>query len=207
MDLHELKKEQLKLAPRIILKDSFIKPKTIGAVDCVLVGSKLLACVVVCDFPSFEVKEKKTFVLPDPLPYKPGFAAYRELPAIVEAFNMLEEEPDLLLIKGHGIIHPRKFGIAAHLGLVLNLPTIGVTEKLLIGTVEKGKVFLKDEIAGFEIKTKEHANPLYVSPGHQVAIGTVLNLIPKMIKYPHKLPEPLHLAHKIAKKKAKKLEE
>ena len=151
MDLLELKKEQLRLAPRITLKDSFSKFNTIGGADCVQIGNKLLATVVVCSFPSLELKEKKTFILPDPLPYRPGFSAYREMPAIIEAFNLLDEEPDILLVKSPGIIHPRKFGMASHLGLALNKSTIGVTEKILVGKVEKGKVLVRDEIVGFEI--------------------------------------------------------
>jgi deoxyribonuclease V len=205
MDLFELKKEQLKLAPRIILNDSFTTVKTIGGIECNQAGDKLLACIVVCQYPSMEVLEEKSFLLNDPLPYRPGFIAYREMPAMIEAVNKLENEPDLLLVKGPGILHPRKIGIASHLGLALNLPTIGVSEKLTYGKVENGKVMVRGEVMGFEIITREYAKPVYVSPGHQVSIGAVLNIIPKTIQHPHKLPEPLHLAHKYGKKKAKRV--
>ena len=205
MDLIEFKREQVKLAPRVVLRDGFSKINTIGGVDCVPCGTGLLACVVVCTFPSLQLKEKKTFLLHNPLPYVQDFMAYRELPAIVEAFNLLEEEPDLLLVDGAGIMHPRRFDLASHLGLSLNKPAIGVSEHLSFGTVEKGKVLDQGEILAFEITTREHARPLYFSPGHLVSLGTILDLIPKTIQLPHKLPEPLHLAHKIAKRKVEKI--
>lgn len=207
MDVIELKREQLKLAPKISLNDGFNKIKTLGGAECVQMGSKLLASVVVCEFPSLKFKEKKTYLLDNPLPYRPGFLAYREMPAIIEAYNQLEEEPNVLLVKGPGVLHPLKIGLASHLGLVLNKPTIGVQDKLFVGKVEKGKVIVDNEILGFEITTKNFSNPLYVSPGHLISLGSVLNTIPKTIVFPHKLPEPLHLAHKIARKKASKMRE
>lgn len=205
MDLYELKKEQLKLASKIILQDGFDKISTIGGAECIPVGSKLLACVVVCKFPSLQLKEKKTYLLDDPLPYHPEFLAYREMPAIIEAYNKLEEEPDVLLVTGPGIIHPRKIGIASHLGLALNKSTIGVQDKLIIGNVECGKITVNREIVGFEIKTKEHAKPIYVSPGYFISLGSVLNITLKTIVYPHKMPEPIHIARKIGVKIVKQM--
>lgn len=203
MDLHELKREQAKLSYRVSLEDAFSDIKTIGAAECQVLGTKLLATVVVCEFPSFEVKEQKSYVLDNPLPHKPGFVAYREMPAIIAAFNQLEEEPDLLLVKGEGVLHPRRLGIASHLGVELNIPTIGVQDKITFGDLQDGKVLLNGEISGFEIKTKDFSNPLFVSPGHNISLDTVLKIIPKMIVHPHKLPEPLHIAHKLGRKALK----
>ena len=205
MDVVELKREQLKLASKIVLRDGFPSTKTIAGVDCIPVQDKLLACIVVCEFPSLKILEKKTYLLHDPLPYREGFQAYREMPAMIEAYNKLDQEPDLILVNGHGIVHPRKIGLASHLGLALNKPTIGVGESLSVGRVEKGKIILYNEIVGFEIKTREFSKPVYVSPGHLVSLGTVLNILPQTIQYPHKMPEPLHMAHKIGKKKVKEM--
>lgn len=204
MDLYELKKEQYKLAKKIILRDSFTKIKTIGGIDCAQTKDKIIACVTVCEFPSLKIIEKQTAILPDPLPYKPGFLAYREMPAIIEAFNKLEQEPDLILVDGPGILHPRKIGIASHLGLALNKPSVGVAKKIFFGKAENGKIYLDKELAGFEVETREHANSLYVSPGHLVSLGTTLSVVQQAIKPPHKLPEPLHLAYKFAKKEMEK---
>jgi len=203
MDTFDLKKEQLRFARRIILKDSVSQIKTIGGIECIQAGDNLLACVVVCKFPSLEVLETKTFLLHSPLPYKPGFIAYREMPAMIEAFNSLEQEPDVLIVKGNGILHKRKIGIASHLGLVLNQPTIGISENFRLGKIDNGKVIVNDEVVGFEVITREHAKPIYVSPGHLVSLSSILNLIKQTVIHPHKMPEPLHLAHKIGKKKVK----
>lgn len=203
MDLVELKKEQMKLAAKIVLRDGFTTVKTLGGIDCIAHGNELIAAVVVCGFPSMKLLEAKTYSLADPFRYVPGFQAYREMPAMIEAYNQLEQEPDLLIVSGAGIAHPRRIGIAAHLGLALNKATIGVAETLLVGQVQQGKIMFENEIAGFEIRTREHSNPIYVSPGHLVSLGSVLHIIPQTIQYPHKMPEPLHLAHKVARKKGK----
>ena len=206
MDLVELKREQAKLSYRVKLENSFQEIKTIGAAECQVMGSKLLATVVVCEFPSFKVKEQKSYLLGNPLPYKQGFVAYREMPAIIEAVNQLDEEPDLLLVKGEGIVHPRGLGIAAHLGLELNLATIGIQDSLTFGDLQDGKILIDGQVAGFEIKTKEFSNPLFISPGHNVSLETIKEIIPKTIIHPHKLPEPLHLAHKLGRKVTRKKE-
>ena len=205
MDVVELKREQLKLASKIVLRDGFTSIKTIAGVDCIAVQDKLLACIVVCEFPSLRILEKKTYLLNDALPYREGFQDYREMPAIIEAYNKLDQEPDILLVNGNGIVHPRRIGLASHLGLALNKPTIGIAESLTLGRVEKGKIILYNEIVGFEIKTREFSKPVYVSPGHLISLGSVLNVIPQTIQYPHKMPEPLHLAHKVGKKKGKEM--
>ena len=203
LDTFELKREQHRLANKVLLRDSFDKIKTIGGTECLPVGDKLLAVVTVCEFPSLKLIDKQTYLLDQPLPYKIGFQSYREMPAIIKAFNKLEQEPDVLLVKGMGINHPRKFGIASHLALSLNIATIGIVAKSTTGKIEKGKIMLNNDIVGFEIKTREHANPVYAAPGSNITLGSVLDVVSKSIRFPHKLPEPMHIAHKIAKKKIK----
>lgn len=201
MDPFELKKEQLKLAPKVELRDGFTTIRTIGGAEVMQAGNSLLCAVVVCEFPSMKLLEYKRYLLSDPLPYRPGFEAYREMPAIIEAYNQLEQEPDVLLVKGAGVNHPQRFGIASHLGLVLNHPTIGVDDKCLWGKVEKGKIILESEIVGFEITTREFSNPIYAAPGHLISLGSALNIILQSVQPPHKMPEPLHLARKMARKR------
>jgi deoxyribonuclease V len=201
MDLFELKKEQARLAHKIVLRDSFDKIKTIAGVECFSRGNKLLASIVVCNFPSLEFKESKTYLLHNFLSYHPEFQAYQEMPAIIEAYNSLDEEPDLILVKGTGILHPRKIGLASHLGLALNKPTIGISLKLSLGSLNERKIFYQNELVGFELVSRKHSNPLYVTLGHLVSLGTMLEIVNKSLKFPHKVPEPMHLAHKIGKKK------
>lgn len=207
MDLLELKKEQFKFAGKVVLRDNFNKIETIAGVDCVTAGDQLLAVVVVCKFPSMELKEKKSYLLSAPLPYRAGYEAYRFMPAMIEAVNLLEEEPDVLLVNGPGILHSRKLGIASHLGLSLNLPTVGITDNLSFGNIENGKILVNGNLTGFEVTTRKHSRPIYISPGHLISLGSVLNFVKQTICPPHKMPEPLHLAHKIAKKKVKKVQE
>ncbi len=207
MDLLELKKEQLRLAEKIVLADrvNIREIKTVGGAECVHVGDDLVAVVVVCEFPAMKLLEKQTYRLSNPLGFRNGYQAYREMPAIIEAFNKLEQEPEVLLVKGTGIIHPRRFGIASHIGLALNVPTVGVAAKLNLGSVENGKVIVDSEVRGFEFRTREHANPIYISPGHLVSLGSVLGIMSKLVIPPHKMPEPLHIAHKIGRKMSKKV--
>ena len=87
MDVKIFKKEQLKLASKVLLQDNFNSIKTIAGVSCIQTGEDLLASVVVCTYPGMEIKEEQTFLLHDPLPHRPGFVAYREMPAIIEAYN------------------------------------------------------------------------------------------------------------------------
>jgi len=208
MDTFDLRKEQQRLASKIVLRDGFEQVKTIAGIDTQIVDkNKLLACIVVCEYPSLKILETQTYTLNDPLPYKPGFQAYREMPAMIEAYNQLDQEPDVLFVKGEGILHPRRMGVASHLGLSLNQATIGITPSLTLGKVNEGKIIYDNEICGFEIKTKEHANPVYVSPGHLITLGSALEIVTKTLRYPHKMPEPLHLAHKTLKGMTKNNEE
>ncbi len=203
MDTFELKREQRKLAYKVILRDNFDRIETIGGITCVSSGKNILATVVVLN-KQLELLEKQSYLFENSLSYKLGFEGFREVPAMIEAVNLLEKEPDVLLVSGEGVLHPR-LGVASHLGFSLNIPTIGVSEKLVTGKVENGKVFVSGEIKGFEVTTKEFARPVYISPGHLISLGSCLDLVRKTLKQPHKLPEPLHIAQRVAKKKVKRV--
>lgn len=205
MNLEDLKKEQTKLAAQVSLQDGFKKAKLLGGVDTVVVGKTVVACVVVVDAKSFEILDQQVAVAQAAIPYVSGLLAYRLLPATVEAYNKLVTQPDVLLVAGQGIAHPRHFGFASHLGLLINKPTIGVAQSLLVGTVERGKIVFDGEHVGFEATTREHARPVYVSPGHQVTLGSAISIVKDCIVPPHKMPEPIHLAHKFARQEAKRL--
>ncbi|MBW3003156.1 endonuclease V, partial [Candidatus Woesearchaeota archaeon] len=190
----KFKKEQFKLAEKVEIKDSFSKVKTIAAVDQAFTDKKTISGIVVLDFKTMEVIEKKFVVVDTKFPYMPTYLGFREGPAIVEAFNKLEKKPDLLMVDGHGIAHPRRIGLASHVGLMLDIPTIGVAKKLVVGEVQDGKIYFDKEFRGFEIITKEFAKPVYVSPGHKIGLGTTLNIVKATLKG-HKLPEPMQIAH------------
>ena len=138
------------------------------------------------------------------IPYIPGFLCFREGPAILEAFNKLENKPDLIMIKGHGIIHQR-LGLASYVGIILGLPVIGIANKLLYGEIKNNKIYIDGKLKGYELKTKEHGNPIYISAGNKITVTKSLELVKQFIKSPHKLPEPLFLAQKYIKKVIREL--
>lgn len=195
----ELMREQLKLSENVILNDSFKKVETIAGIDQTYVENNIISCIAVCNAKTLEVIEKQTATVPSNFPYIPGLLAYREMPAMVEAYSKLQTTPDVIIVDGHGIAHPRRLGLASHFGLVISRPTIGVARTLVIGKVDHGKIYVEKEMRGFELKTKEHAKPIYVSPGHMISLGTALKIVRETTRHPHKLPEPLHIAHRGAR--------
>jgi len=204
VDLRKLKKEQLDLAKKVSTKDEIEELNLIAGCNQSFVDYKIISSIVVLDFKTLEVIEEQQAEVKAMMPYIPGFLSYRETPAVIEVFNKLENRPDVLLVEANGILHPRKLGMASHLGLSLDIPTIGVAKKLLCGEVKNSKIYVDGELRGMVLVTKEHANPLYISPGHKVNLKKAMEIIKQCIKLPHKLPEPLHLAHRYAKRLRKK---
>ncbi|MBI5398199.1 endonuclease V [Candidatus Woesearchaeota archaeon] len=197
MRITELKKEQIRLAKKVTTKDEFAEIKRIAGCDQAFVGNQVISAVVVLTFPALEVLEKKFGVADAPIPYVPGFRSYREAPAVVEAFGKLKEKPDMLLCDAHGILHERRIGMASHLGILLDVPTIGISTNLLVGEVRDDKIYVENELRGMLLKTKEYAKPIYVSPGHRVSLKSAVEIVQKCLTG-HKLPEPIHQAHKFA---------
>mgnify|MGYP001587100410 CR=1 FL=1 len=198
VDLAKVKEEQLKLAKKVTLKDSFEKLELIAGVDCAYNQHEAIAAIVVCDYNSLNVKEKVFAILKAKIPYLKGFLAYREGPSISEAYAKLETKPDLVIFDGNGILHPRKIGLASHMGVLLDIASIGIAKQLLVGEVKGNKVYVEKEALGELIVTKEHSKPIYISPGHKISLKSSIEVVKHCIKFPHKLPEPLHLAHRYA---------
>jgi deoxyribonuclease V len=138
-------------------------------------------------------------------PYVPGFLGFREVPALVAAWSRLPEKPDLIMVDGHGIAHPRRLGIATHLGLVLDLPTIGVAKSLLVGQVvplpdiagAEAPILWRGAVIGMALRLRPRANPVYVSTGHRVSLATALAWV-KCTATGHRLPAPTRAAHEAA---------
>ena len=198
LDLKKLSAEQQKLAGKVILSDSFEKIRLVAGVDCAYSGDKIIAAIAVCDFKTMQVKEEKFCIIDAKVPYMKGFLAYREGPAISEAYSRLENKPDVLIFDGHGISHPRKCGLASHMGVLLNQPSIGVAKQLLAGEIKGNIVYIDKQACAELITTREHSKPVYVSPGHKISLRTSVEIAKNCIKFPHKLPEPLHIAHRLA---------
>jgi deoxyribonuclease V len=195
LEIERLKEEQKKLSRKLILKDDFSEPATLAGCEIVFTQDEMIAVVVVLDYKTHALIDKKYFVTKPKIPYIPLFQSYREVPAVIEAINLLSIKPDLIIYDGCGILHPIKMGCAAHLGLLLDTPTIGVSKKYGVGTLKDGIVYIDDEKRAVELSTKEHANPLYISPGHRISLKTSEEIVRSCLKDGSKLPEPLRIAH------------
>lgn len=208
IDKDKLRSEQKRIADEVILRDEFDKIKLLAGVDISYYDNNkmMVTAIVVCNYKTMEIIEKKYSVMPVKFPYIANYLGYREGPGIVDVFSKLENKPDVLMIDGNGIIHPRKLGLASHIGLMLDISTLGVSKNITCGKLSLGKVYMENDFVGIQVKTKEHGNPLYVSPGHKITIGTSLDVVEHSVRPPHKMPEPIHLAHKYARKIKKDFE-
>jgi deoxyribonuclease V len=162
---------------------------------------KIVSAIVLLDYPDLQFLDYAYAVLPVEFPYIPGLLAFREAPALLAAFRKLSIRPDLVVIDGGGINHPRFAGLATHIGVLLDIPTIGVTKKLLCGTGELPTVEgdarvirYENREVGYYLKSKKGCRPIIVAPGHNVALQTALQLMKACIRR-HKLPEPVRIAH------------
>lgn len=163
------------------------------------------AAVVILDYQTLEVVEFARAQLPTAYPYIPGLLTFREAPVILSAFDKIQQEPDIVVFDGMGRIHPRKMGIASHLGLWLNKPTIGVGKTHFIGEymmpdTQKGAhtpLIYQGEQLGAVLRTRTNTKPVYISAGHRADIASALKVIlhttPK-----YRLPEPIRQAHNAA---------
>lgn len=181
------------------------KIKTIAAFDCSNVDRTLIAAVVVVDAKTLEVIEKKTLIKPSPAPYIPGYVAFREGPLILELYYSLEHEPDVLLLDGEGICHIDGAGLASYVGVELAKPSIGVQQDVFVGDQQGDDVIVEGKRAAKKIITKQYARPLFISPGTMIDVDVAAALCLSLVKPPHKLPEPLHIAHRVADKTADRI--
>ncbi len=189
------------------LRDRLPKPHRIAGVDVALPrgGRIARAAVVVLSFPELQLLEQVTAERPVSFPYIPGLLSFRELPAIVAALERLRQAPDLMLCDGQGYAHPRRFGLACHLGVITGLPTVGVAKSRLCGVhagLGDGKgshaaLHDRGELVGYVLRTRAATAPLYVSPGHRVSPLTALHYtLACTTRY--RLPETTRRAHHLA---------
>ncbi len=203
----EAEKLQLELASRVCRDSKLSNPRFIAGADISAPDSSGVAraAVVVLTYPEFQIVEiKETQGRPN-FPYIPGLLSFRESPLVLAAWQKLSITPDLLVVDGQGIAHPRRFGIASHLGLLLDIPTIGCAKSRLCGTCgalgdQTGsytELVDKDEVIGVALRTKTSTTPVYVSIGHKVDLRSAIEWILKCCQN-HRLPEPSRLAHLVA---------
>ncbi|MBC1238355.1 MULTISPECIES: deoxyribonuclease V [Nostoc] len=168
-------------------------------------GTISRAAVAVLSFPDLQVIETSLAHRPTSFPYIPGFLSFREIPAVLDALEKIKTIPDLILCDGQGIAHPRRFGIASHLGVLVDIPTIGVAKSLLIGQHEElpetrgnwRSLRHQGEIIGAVLRSRTGVKPLYVSSGHRISLATAIDYVLRCTpKY--RLPETTRIADKLA---------
>lgn len=205
-DLKSASQLQRELAARVLLTGDLTGVRKVAALDASSRrGEPLVAAAVLWDLAEERVLEVSVAATPPEglFPYVPGFLSFREAPTYLAALAALSEVPDLLLVDGQGVAHPRGLGIAAHLGVHLDLPSLGVAKSLLYGVPagelpeEAGSAVpltARSAQLGWVYRSRARVKPLYLSPGHRLGLREGLELI-RALPAPTKLPEPLRQAH------------
>lgn len=197
---------QKELAASVSLTPLAAEPSRIGGCDVSMnrFAKEGFAGFVTLSYPNLETLATSAVKAAIPFPYVPGLLSFREIPMLLSAWEALPEKPEVVLVDGIGIAHPRRLGIASHLGILLDLPTIGCAKSVLIGTYEAPGngpgdwAPLRDprsgETVGAALRTKRNVKPLFVSPGHRITLEDSLSLVMRSVRK-HRLPEPTRLAH------------
>jgi len=199
---------QRKLRERVVIENRLDEPvRLVAGVDVGFERRNTVtrAAVAVLRYPSLELVEHAIARQPTRFPYVPGLLSFREIPAVLDALRALAAQPQLLLCDGQGIAHPRRLGIASHLGLLLDVPSIGVAKTRLIGEHaavpdERGaRVPLTDkgETIGAVVRTRRGVKPLYISPGHLITLESAVEYVMGALTR-YRLPETTRWAHRLA---------
>jgi Deoxyinosine 3''endonuclease (endonuclease V) len=183
--------------------------KTVAGVDVSYDkhGDLFFAGIVVLSLPDLEVIEEASAFDRVLFPYIPGLLSFRELPVVLEAFRSLSNIPDAVLVDGQGIAHPRRLGMGSHLGLWLDIPTVGCAKSRLCGEHEEPglkrgdsvPLILEGETVGCVLRTRDGVKPLYISPGHKIDLPAAVKLVLACGKR-YRMPEPTRLAHHLTNK-------
>lgn len=191
-------RDQVKLVP--LAK----QPALIGGCDVSMnrFAKEGFAGFVTLTYPELALIDHAVVKATIPFPYVPGLLSFREIPMLAKAWKRLKTKPDVLLVDGIGIAHPRRLGIASHLGLVLGIPTIGCAKSVLIGNYEEpgnepgdfSYLYDKEEIIGTALRTKRNVKPIFVSPGHLITLQESIDLVLSCVRK-HRLPEATRFAH------------
>lgn len=198
---------QRELAPQVVREDCLGVVRRVAGIDVGFeaAGAVTRAAVVVLDFPSLGVVEQAVARRPTTFPYVPGLLSFREAPAVLAAIEGLSGPPDLILYDGQGLAHPRRFGIACHLGLLTGIPSIGVAKSRLVGRFEPpgpergawSPLEDRGEVIGAVLRTRAGVAPLFVSIGWGVSLATAIHWVLACAPR-YRLPETTRQAHRLA---------
>lgn len=180
--------------------------RTVAGIDVSIRGDLAQAAVVVVRLPDFEVVDRAVHRCAVPFPYVPGLLSFREVPAILPALDRLTVRPDVLMTDSQGRAHPRRFGLACHLGVLLDWPALGVAKSLLTGRPgelgpahgDSTPLVHRGEVVGVALRTRANVNPVYVSVGHRMTLDDAVTLALACTGR-FKIPEPTRLAHQLSR--------
>ncbi len=203
----EAREIQRELQKKIVTRGTISRLRLVAGCDLSFVRSRreLVCGIIVFSFPRLEEKERVWVTVPERFPYVPGFLAFREGPAIMQAWTLLSRKPDVLICDGHGIAHPRGVGIASHVGVLLDVPTIGVAKKKLYGNYREPPQFegglsqllhpVSGRVIGAVLRTRRRVKPVFVSVGHRIGLSSAVRIVAACARG-YRLPEPTRLADK-----------
>ena len=205
-NLEEARRIQERLEKRVIIRPLPKVPRYVAGADAAFTGDKVIGVVALFSLPELEPIEERSATAPTPFPYRTGFLSFREGPILHEVLLSLEKRPDVVLIDGQGIAHPRSFGLACHMGLFLDLPSIGCAKEKLVGDfgevgLQRGSIIpLRRGVKtiGAVVRTKRGVKPVFVSPGHHIDLETSIQLVLGTCSG-FRVPEPLRRAHLMVK--------
>ncbi len=196
---------QRQLHSRVLIHPLPTPPQVIAGIDVSIKDEQARAAVVLLTYPDLVPFQSAVADLPVSFPYVPGLLAFREGPAVMAALERLTAQPDVLMFDAQGLAHPRRMGLATHLGVLLDMPSVGCAKSLLCGDYEQPAeqrgswtpLYDGDEVIGAVVRTRDGVQPLFVSVGHRVDLGTAISLVLNCATR-YRLPEPTRWAHQVA---------
>ncbi len=203
---------QIRLSSRVRVAPLSRRVISIGGVDVSVSRGTLIGCIAVFSYPALDLQEYAVAAIPNTMPYIPGYLSFREVPVLLRCYKKLRRKPDVLLVDGQGIAHPRTLGLASHLGILLDTPTIGCAKSHLYGSYNKpgqqrGDATLlydSEHELGIVLRTRDGVKPLFVSPGHLVDLEDCRKyVLTSSVKY--RIPKPIRFAHRTAGEAARRL--
>ena len=202
----EAVKVQQELKARLVLETPKIEFELVAGADVSYSKGDdvFFSSVVVLEMPTMRIVEEATARSEMNFPYIPGLLSFREAPVLIKAFEKVKNVPDVIVFDGQGIAHPRGVGLASHMGLVLDLPSIGCAKKNLVGNYdpvgnqvgEHTPIVFEGDVVGAVLRTRENVKPVFVSPGHKMDIPSAIEIVMKTCRG-YKLPEPTRQAHRL----------
>lgn len=217
-NLRTLKAEQRRLAQLVIQKEEqnldFPKLRTITGLDVAYSETTGIAVAVTLETHTNKIIEMKTAIMEVNFPYIPSFLSYRELPPLLKVFKKLTHLPDVFMLDGHGIAHPRGLGLASHFGIEVGQPSIGVAKNLLVGepefwpecSGEWAKLIYQGKPIGAILRPRKNGKPIFISVGHLISLSKAIEIVKLVLSPQKRIPEPLRLADQLTRRQKREFE-